>query len=60
MGLQVGILPGTITAIWYIFFGDRIVFRVWDYRQNTSISFSVDLELNNMENYPEVYFLIFG
>ena len=51
------LLPGTV--ICYGFFPDRIVFRVWDYRLNHSISFSADVELDKFEFNPQVYFLHF-
>ena len=35
------LLPGTV--IWFGFYEDRIVFRVWDYRLNHSKSFTVDV-----------------
>jgi len=35
------LLPGVV--IWYSFYRDRIVFRVWDYRLNHSISFSANV-----------------
>jgi len=41
------LLPGTV--IWYTFYGNRIVFRVWDYRLNHSISFSVSVNHFNCE-----------
>ena len=34
------LLPGTV--IWFRFYDDETIFRVWDYRRNHSISFSVD------------------
>ena len=39
------LLPGTV--IWYGLYKDRIVFRVWDYRLNHSISFSVDIDVDD-------------
>ena len=42
------LLPGIV--IWYRFYEDKVVFRVWDYRLNHSKSFSVDVE---------VYFILF-
>ena len=49
------------TVIWYNFYEyeDRIVFRVWDYRLNHSIKFSVDvdaIEFNNLEGYYFIFF----
>ena len=52
--LRVCILPGTVTVIWYCVYGDRIVFMVWDYRLNHSMSFTVDVVVKNFENYPQV------
>ena len=48
------LLPGTV--IWYGFYGDRIVFRVWDYRLNHSISFSVDVDVYKFKIDVEVNF----
>ena len=54
---QAHLLPETI--VWYGFHEDRIVFRVWDYRLNHSISFSVDVDANEFFEYnPEVYFIL--
>ena len=43
-GLTIGsaacLLPGTV--IWIGFYEDKTIFRVWDYRLNHSISFSVE------------------
>ena len=47
------LLPGIV--IWYGFYEDKIVFRVWDYRLNHSISFSVDIDLDKFEFDLEVY-----
>ena len=47
------LLPGTV--IWNIIYSDGIVFRVWDYRLNHSISFSVDVE--NLHFELKVYFI---
>ena len=47
------LLPDTV--IWYGFYSDRIVFRVWDYRLNHSISFSVDTDVSTN---CKVYFFI--
>lgn len=57
--LQARVLSGTFTAVWAIFYRDRIIFRVLDYRLNHSISFIVDVESISFDwdNYPEVYFL---
>ena len=42
------LLPDTV--IWYGSYEYRVVFRVWDYRMNYSISFSVDVEFDcNLE-----------
>ena len=35
------VLPETV--IWYWFYDDKIVFWVWDYRLNHSISFTIDV-----------------
>ena len=48
--------PGIV--IWYRFYEDRIVFRVWDYRLNHSISFSVDVDVEKFEFNIEVYFIL--
>jgi hypothetical protein len=50
------LLPGTV--IWFSFYRDRIVFRVWDYRLNHSISFSVDVDVEKYEFDFEVYFIL--
>lgn len=50
------LLPGT--AIWYDFYSDMIVFKVWDYQLNHSISFSVDLDVEKYEFNPKVYYCI--
>jgi hypothetical protein len=47
------LLPRTV--IWCYSVMDRIVLRVWDYRLNHSISFSV--VVNNFDYKPEVYFI---
>ena len=47
------------TVIWYSFYEDRIVFRVWDYRQNHSVNFSVDIQIDKYEFDFEVYFIPF-
>ena len=50
----VHLLPETV--IWFAFYPDkRIVFKVWDYRLNHSISFSVDVDGSK----PEVDFILF-
>ena len=36
----------------------EIVFRVWDYRLNHSISFSVDVDVDKFENALRVYFIL--
>ena len=46
------------TAIWRDLYKDRIVFRVWDYRQNHSKSFSVDVDVEKFEFNLEVYFFL--
>jgi hypothetical protein len=50
------LLPGTV--IWYDFYEDRIVFRVWDYRLNHSIIFSADFDGYYQFANPKVYYLI--
>ena len=50
------LLPGTV--ILYNFYEDRIVFWIWDYRLNRSISFSVDVDVLKFERSPEVYFIL--
>ena len=51
------LLPATV--VWYGFYEDnRIVFRVWDYRLNHSISFSVDVDVDIFERNLEVYFIL--
>ena len=47
------LLPGTL--IWRYFVMDRIVLKVWDYRLNHSISFSV---VDNFAYKIEVYFIL--
>jgi hypothetical protein len=47
------LLPDTI--IWRFAFRDRIVLRVWDYRLNHSIIFSV---ADIVDDTPEVYFIL--
>ena len=49
------LLPGTV--IWSGLYEDRIVFRVWDYRLNHSISFSVDVDVEKFDFDVEVYFI---
>ena len=49
---QVYLLPGTV--VMYEFYVDRIVYRVWDYRLNHSISFAVD----KFERSLGVYFIL--
>ena len=50
------LLPGTV--IWYSPYEDRIVFRVWDYRLNHSINFSVYVDAYRFESSPEVYLIL--
>ena len=50
------LLPDTI--IWYDFYEDRIVFWVWDYRLNHSISFFVDFDVDKFEYKLEVYSIL--
>ena len=42
-------------VIWYGFYQDRIVVRVWDYRVNYSTSFSADIDLEKFNYDLEVY-----
>ena len=46
------LLPGIV--IWYSFYEDRIVFRVWDYRLNHSISFSVDIDVSKFDRFSKL------
>ena len=48
----VHLLPGTV--IWFDLNDDMIVFRVWDYRLNHSISFSVDIDVYKFDRNLEV------
>jgi hypothetical protein len=48
-------IPGAVLVVWYSVYSDRMVFWVWDYRLNHSISFSVDVELKDSNIFPEVY-----
>ena len=48
------LLPGIV--IWYRSYNDRVLFTVWDYRLNYSISFSVDVD-DRLDF--RVYFLFF-
>ena len=50
------LFPGTV--IWYGFYEYRIVIRVWDYRLNHSISFSIDVDVDKYERNLEVYFIL--
>ena len=50
------LLPGKV--IWFVLYGDRIFFRVWDYRLNCSISFSVDVDYNKFKCNIEVYVIL--
>ena len=47
------VLPETV--IWHYCFIDGSDFRVWDYRLNHSISFSV---VEYLDSEPEVYFIL--
>jgi hypothetical protein len=51
------LLPGTV--IWHGLYEDGIIFRVWDYRLNHSISFSVDVDVEKFEFNVKVYFIFF-
>jgi hypothetical protein len=48
------LLPGTVIS--FCFYEDRIVFRVWDYRLNHSVSFSVDFDAYDFD--LEVNFIL--
>jgi hypothetical protein len=50
------LLPGTV--VWNYFYDDRIVFRVWDYRLNHSITFFVDVDVDRFNSNLEVYLSI--
>jgi hypothetical protein len=50
------LLPGTV--ILYDIFEDRIVFIVWDYRLNHSISFSVDVDVKKFGFDLGVHFIL--
>jgi len=47
-------------VIWYGFYEDRIVFRIWDFRVNHSISFSADVDLERLSHNVEVYYKLFN
>ena len=51
---RVCLLPGIV--IWHSLYKDRIVFRVWDYQLNHSISFSVDVDVEKFHFGLKVYF----
>ena len=44
------------TVVWHSFSDDTIVFSVWDYRLNHSISFSVYVDVEEFEENVKVYF----
>jgi hypothetical protein len=53
------LLPGTV--LWFICYENMIVFMVWDYRLNHSISFSVNVDnagLHKFECQLEVNFIM--
>ena len=50
--VPVHLLPGTV--IWFDFHNDKVVCRVWDYRLNHSISFSVDVDVDKLGFHIEV------
>ena len=50
------LLPSTV--IWRVFHLDRIIFRVWDYRLNHSICFSVDVNVEKFEYNLDVNFIL--
>ena len=54
--LYVCLLPGTV--IWHGIYNGRVVFRVWDYRQNHSISFSVDVKCKKFDLNLKVHLII--
>ena len=51
------LLPGTV--IWNGFCDDMMVFKVWDYRLNHSISFYVDVQVDISALDLKVYFILF-
>jgi hypothetical protein len=54
-------LPGYLLpdkVIWFKCLKDRIVFRVWDYRLDHSLIFSVDVDVENLGFDLEVYFIL--
>ena len=55
-GPRAHLLPSTV--IWYGFYEDKIVFRVWDYRLNHSVSFSADVDVGNYDYDLEVHFIL--
>ena len=48
------LIPGTV--FWFIYYEVMIVFWIWDYRLNHSISFSVDVE--KFQGTVEVNFIL--
>jgi hypothetical protein len=50
------LLPGTL--IWFTFYEAMVVFWVWDYRLNRSISFSVDVDVDKFEYKLKVNFFL--
>ena len=50
------LLPDIV--IWYSFLDDWVVFWIWDYRLNHSVSFSVDVDVLNSDIDSEVYFIL--
>ena len=53
---RVCLLPGMV--IWHSIYKDRIVFRVWDYQLNHSISFSVNVDADKFHFDLKVYFIL--
>ena len=47
-------------VVWYTLYDDRIVFRVWDYELNHSISFSTEMDVEGFDYYLEVFIPIFS
>jgi len=48
------LLPGT--AIWHYSYKDRIVFKVWEYRLNHSVCFSVDIDNERYKSAVSILF----
>ena len=53
------LLPCTVISYDFLDYDDSIVvFRVWDYRLNHSISFSVDVDVSMFKSDLKVYFIL--